>query len=106
MPTEAYTCFTMKQTARRIVFRGHVQGVGFRYTVREIADGLGLTGFVRNRPDGTVEALLQGRADRIDQCVSGITAHFGAHIRDMSLAETPVNPDHTGFQITHETGNL
>jgi acylphosphatase len=91
----------MKQTARRIVFRGQVQGVGFRYTVCEIADGLALTGFVRNRPDGTVEALLQGRADRIDECVSGIAARFGAHIRDMSMSETPVNPGHTGFQITY-----
>lgn len=91
----------MKQTARRIVFRGHVQGVGFRYTVREIADGLGLSGFVRNRPDGAVEALLQGRADQINLCVSAITAHFGAHIRDMSLTETPVNPGHAGFHITY-----
>jgi acylphosphatase len=49
--------------ARRVVIHGHVQGVGFRYAAIDAADRLGVTGWVRNRRDGTVEALLQGSDD-------------------------------------------
>lgn len=40
--------------------RGEVQGVGFRYWARRVAQGAGVGGWVRNRPDGSVEALVRG----------------------------------------------
>ncbi|MEE3179555.1 MAG: acylphosphatase [Verrucomicrobiota bacterium] len=40
--------------AKRVIFSGRVQGVGFRYTTREIATGFDVVGAVRNLPDGTV----------------------------------------------------
>ena len=46
----------------RIVVRGRVQGVGFRYAATQEARGLGLTGWVRNLPDGRVEIAGRGRA--------------------------------------------
>ena len=46
--------------ARRIVVRGRVQGVGFRYALADEARSRDLRGWVRNRRDGTVEALLVG----------------------------------------------
>lgn len=49
--------------ARRVVVHGRVQGVGFRYAAVDAAERLGITGWVRNRRDGTVEALLQGSDD-------------------------------------------
>jgi len=45
---------------RRLQITGRVQGVGFRYALQHEADKLGLTGWVRNRSDGSVEALVQG----------------------------------------------
>ncbi|WP_029520288.1 acylphosphatase [Persephonella sp. IF05-L8] len=42
------------------VFAGTVQGVGFRYFVRNIAKGMGVKGYVRNLPDGTVEVVAEG----------------------------------------------
>jgi len=45
--------------------QGRVQGVGFREACVEEAESLGLTGWVRNRTDGSVEALLQGRPEQI-----------------------------------------
>jgi|SRR5690606_17036932 len=50
--------------------KGKVQGVGFRMATVRQAHSLGVAGWVRNLDDGTVEALLQGEHDRIDQMLS------------------------------------
>ncbi len=49
-----------------VVIRGRVQGVGFRYWVREAAAERGLVGWVRNRADGDVEALFAGSPERLE----------------------------------------
>lgn len=49
----------------RFIVRGHVQGVGFRYFAVRAARRFGVTGTVRNMPDGTVEAIAQGSDDAI-----------------------------------------
>ncbi len=51
--------------ARRFVVRGRVQGVGFRWFVEREAHILGVTGWVRNRSDGTVEVLAVGTRDQL-----------------------------------------
>jgi len=55
--------------ARRLRIHGRVQGVGFRYALLEEARRLTLTGWVRNRPDGTVEAVADGPAHGLDALV-------------------------------------
>ena len=52
--------------ARHLVISGFVQGVGFRYSMAEQAERLGVTGWVRNRREGTVEAVVDGDARSID----------------------------------------
>jgi acylphosphatase len=47
----------------RMMVSGRVQGVGFRYTARDEAQGFGLRGWVRNRPSGEVEIVAEGRQD-------------------------------------------
>lgn len=54
----------MEVAAYRYVVRGQVQGVGYRYFVLRQADVLGVTGFARNRPDGSVEVVAEG-ADEV-----------------------------------------
>jgi acylphosphatase len=54
---------------RQIRVSGRVQGVGFRDALRDEAERAGLTGWVRNRADGTVEAVLQGEADGVQTVV-------------------------------------
>ncbi len=51
---------------------GRVQGVGFRWFVRERADALGLAGWVRNRSDGSVELLVSGDAAATDQFLAAV----------------------------------
>lgn len=92
----------MEQTARQIIFRGRVQGVGFRYTACRIACKYELTGFVRNCPDSsTVEALMQGSAHAIEMCIEEIKDHFGRYVRQIEQTDVPVNPRYTEFQITY-----
>jgi len=55
-----------ERVTRRIIARGRVQGVGFRYALRREAERLALHGWVRNRSDGSVEAIVQGDPDRVD----------------------------------------
>jgi len=55
---------------RRVVVFGHVQGVWFRESCRRTAEGLGVGGWVRNRPDGTVEAAFEGAPDAVEAAVA------------------------------------
>ena len=56
--------------ARRVVVRGRVQGVGFRYAMVAAAQARGVTGWVRNRRDGSVEALVQGDAEAVESVIA------------------------------------
>ena len=65
----------------RMIVSGRVQGVGFRYTARDEAQGLGLKGWVRNRPAGEVEIVAEGREDVLKMLAAW--AHLGppaAHV--------------------------
>ncbi len=56
--------------ARRVVVRGHVQGVFFRDSTQREAASRGVTGWVRNRSDGSVEAWFEGPAEAVEAMVS------------------------------------
>lgn len=87
--------------AKHIIFKGHVQGVGFRYTSYRAANKSQLTGWVRNLPDGSVEMLAQGQAQDIDDCINDIQESFGGYIHETQVNEQPYNPRHTSFNITY-----
>ncbi len=54
---------------RRVTVRGHVQGVFFRETARRRAEGVGVAGWARNMPDGSVELCLEGQADAVESMI-------------------------------------
>jgi acylphosphatase len=56
--------------ARRLVVRGRVQGVGFRHAMSVAAASFGVAGWVRNRQDGSVEALVQGDPDAVERAIT------------------------------------
>ncbi|MFH1849785.1 MAG: acylphosphatase [archaeon] len=53
----------------RLIVSGRVQGVCYRFRCRDVALGLGLRGFVRNRPDGTVEVVAEGDKTGLDKLI-------------------------------------
>ncbi len=55
---------------RRVVVHGHVQGVFFRDSTRRLAEREGVAGWVRNRPDGAVEAVFEGEPDGVERLVA------------------------------------
>ena len=91
----------MSQIAKQIIFKGRVQGVGFRYTTHRVASRYDLSGFVRNLPDGSVEALLQGTAPNIQACLNDLKDTFGGYLRDINTTDQPVNPQYHDFRITY-----
>lgn len=55
---------------RRVLISGRVQGIGFRWSCRRIAEVQGLTGWCRNLPDGRVEACFEGEAEAVERAVA------------------------------------
>jgi acylphosphatase len=75
---------------RRVVVHGRVQGVFFRDSVRQRARARGVDGLVRNRPDGTVEAVFEGPPDAVDALVRFCeTGPRGARVSRVEVAEEP-----------------
>ena len=81
--------------AKRVVIGGRVQGVGFRAWLIAQADALGVSGWVRNRPDGTVEALLAGDTATVEEllrlCRRGPRMAKVLSIHE-EMAEAPAQP--------------
>lgn len=76
---------------KRVVYRGRVQGVGFRYTAQRIAEGFLIGGYVKNLPDGTVELVAEGMADFVNQFLASVGSRMGPYIDDQS--ETELTPE-------------
>ena len=83
-------------------FTGRVQGVGFRYTAVEIADGLSVAGYVKNEPDGSVELLAEGPAEAVDQLLEGIReSRLGPLIRHLHTEPLSPTGRYSSFSISN-----
>ena len=85
---------------KRVNVHGRVQGVFFRDTTRRIADSRGVAGWIRNNPDGSVEAVFEGDADAVDEMVRfAREGPRGAAVERVDVTdEEPENA--TGFRIS------
>ena len=76
--------------AKHLKISGRVQGVGFRYSMSEEAERLGVTGWVRNRRDGTVEAVIDGSPDAVEAVLAWARrGPRGANVAEVEVAEIP-----------------
>jgi acylphosphatase len=84
---------------KRVIVYGNVQGVGFRVAVQQVARSRGVAGWVRNRPDGSVEALFDGDPEAVDAvvrfCADGprLAQVERVEVSDADAAEEP-SPGH------------
>jgi len=83
----------------RVIYRGRVQGVGFRYTARRLAQGYAIDGFVKNRTDGSVELVAQGGEGEIDRFLADLEQTMGSLIRSRTLTWEPASKDLDGFSV-------
>lgn len=92
------------KTQAHVVIHGTVQGVGFRYWVADVAESLGLTGWVRNARDNgrTVEAVFEGEQADVEEMVQ--RCHEGpplARVTKVDVEYKPAAGEFSEFQITH-----
>ena len=83
-----------------VLVSGLVQGVNYRWFTLETADGLGLTGWVRNLPDGRVEAEIEGDKDVVQQMIEAMRKgpRF-AQVTDLEVNEQPCQNIYRDFQV-------
>ena len=87
----------------QVFFKGHVQGVGFRYTCRSLAKGFAITGFVRNLSDGRVEVVAEGERGEIEAYLEAIAAsEIHAFVRDRTVSWSPATGEWRDFHIRHD----
>ena len=93
-------------TAKRVFYTGRVQGVGFRYTVRQLAAGYEVSGWVKNLTDGRVEMLVLSRdRDEMEAFLAELrdnsaVAHYIKEVEELAVVPAPMGI--TGFSIARD----
>ncbi len=90
----------MSIVRRKVIVSGRVQGVAFRYYTRDVALSNGVYGWVRNLPDGRVEAVFEGKQEDVDSvvrwCRKGPPA---SHVENVQIDEQRPTGEFTNFEI-------
>ncbi|MCH8473804.1 MAG: acylphosphatase [Opitutales bacterium] len=82
-----------------VFFEGRVQGVGFRYTVRQIAQGFEVCGWVRNLTDGRVELQVEGSPKEVEEFVQAIETEMEGYIQRTEKKSMEQMKGFRGFEI-------
>lgn len=83
-----------------IYYSGRVQGVGFRFTVERLAVDAGLTGWVKNLPDGRVELVCEGKEEDLHKVLQKIDDEFSGYIRQKNVNQMPATGEFDSFEIS------
>ena len=89
----------MEKIRKFLKIYGQVQGVGFRYRANYAADSLGVTGWVRNEWDGSVEMEVQGTESQINQLLTLINKGTYVNIEEIKSRQLPVEENESGFHV-------
>ena len=85
---------------KRALYSGRVQGVGFRYTTHRLAQGYAVAGYVRNRPDGTVELVAEGEAVEVERLLNAVASRMANYLQGCTITDEPAG-GFTDFVIRH-----
>lgn len=93
----------MQDIARRVIVKGMVTGVGFRYSTVRKADQYGdLKGYVRNVDERTVECVLQGPKEHVDEMVEWLRkGPSSARVTDHNVAELQIDKSRPAFRVSY-----
>tara|TARA_Y100000766_G_scaffold236405_1_gene212166 strand:- start:85 stop:372 length:288 start_codon:yes stop_codon:yes gene_type:complete len=90
-----------QETRIRVVYSGRVQGVGFRWQVSQVAENFGVSGFVRNMEDGTVELLVEGYLGEVRGMIEAVDQKLKDFWVSKVEDERKGDPHHAGFSIDY-----
>ena len=87
--------------AKQVIFVGRVQGVGFRYTVKDLSRGFDVCGWVRNLADGSVELQVMGEAAEVESFIKEIAEESAVahHVSKLTAVKIPLLENCAGFKI-------
>ncbi len=87
---------TQRVTVR---YEGHVQGVGFRWTAARAARQVGVTGWVRNERDGSVQLVAEATGEQLDRLLHSVRHDMEGHIRSERIDRTEATGEFSAFEI-------
>ena len=88
--------------AVHLLISGRVQGVFYRYTAQKVATRLGIAGWIKNLPNGRVEAVAVGDASAVDEFIAWCQeGPPGARVEDVETSILDDIPEYQGFSITY-----
>ena len=92
----------MEQLRAHVIVHGLVQGVCFRASAKDEADRLGVTGWVRNLPDRSVEAVFEGEKKKVEEIVEWCRrGPSGANVRKVEIVREPYSREFSCFDIRY-----
>lgn len=83
-----------------VYYSGKVQGIGFRYTIQDIASSFKVCGWVKNLSDRRVEVLAEAEEDTLGSFLEQISQRFSRYIKEASAEWQPASGEFRDFQIT------
>ncbi len=89
----------MRVYHKKVVFKGHVQGVGFRYQTLDVAKGFDVSGFVRNEIDGSVTLEVEGEIKEVHEFIDAVEEELRTYIRETDESSENRDSLFSGFRI-------
>jgi len=91
----------MSRVRYEVIFSGRVQGVGFRYTSKQVAGRFDVTGWVKNLADRSVQMVVEGSRNELDTYLDAVGAETHGRVTDRQIQRKSATGEFSGFEIRH-----